>query len=73
MAQARDFIAQSELYQNCLLKEVEAAKTQAATSGQPFDPAMETSARQGDASQKTQEKVGDAVNCAWTPTRIRIP
>jgi hypothetical protein len=65
MADARNFIAQSGVYQECLMKEVEAAKTQAATASQPFDPSIEASARaKADASQKAQEKVSAAANGA---------
>jgi hypothetical protein len=65
MADARNFIAQSGVYQECLMKEVDAAKTQAAAASQPFDPAIETGARaKADASQKAQEKAGAAANGA---------
>jgi hypothetical protein len=65
MADARNFIAQSGVYQECLINEVEAAKTQAAAAGQPFDPAIETSAHaKVEASQKAQEKAGAAANGA---------
>jgi hypothetical protein len=65
MADERNFIAQSGVYQECLMKEVEAAKTQAAAASQPFDPSIEASARaKADASQKAQEKVGAAANGA---------
>ena len=67
MAQAHDFIAQSSVYQQCLLKEVEAAKTQATTSGQPFEPMIETSALYKiETSKKAQQKVGAAANDALT-------
>ncbi len=70
LADARHFIAQSSLYQDCLLKEVEAAKLQAASSGQPFEPMIETSARlKIEGSRKAQERVGDAVNGAITAAR----
>ncbi len=70
LADARHFIAQSSLYQDCLLKEVEAAKLQAAASGQPFEPMIETSARLKVAgSRKAQQRVGDAVNSAITAAR----
>ena len=70
LADARHFIAQSSLYQDCLLKEVEAAKLQAAASGQPFEPMIETSARLKIAgSRKAQQRVGDAVNGAITAAR----
>ena len=65
MAAARDFIAQSGLYQECVQKEVEAAKSQAMAAGQPLEPAAETGARAKiDASKKAQERVGVTVNNA---------
>lgn len=71
LADARHFIAQSGLYQDCLLREVEATKTQAAASGQPFEPMIETSARlKIAASRKAQERVGAAVNGAITAARM---
>jgi hypothetical protein len=71
LADARHFIAQSSLYQNCLLKEVEAAKLQAQTSGMPFEPMIETSARlKIAASEKAQDDVGMAVNRAITAARM---
>jgi hypothetical protein len=70
LANARHFIAQSSLYQDCLLKEVEAAKLLAATSGMPFEPMVETSARlKIAASRKAQDRVGDEVNGAITAAR----
>jgi hypothetical protein len=67
MADARGYIAQSGVYQECLLKEVEAAKTQAAADGQPFEPMIETSARfKVEASKKAQERVSAAANAALT-------
>jgi len=71
LADARHFIAQSSLYQECLLKEVEAAKQQAAISGMPFEPMIETSVRlRIAASQKAQDDVGMAVNRAITAARL---
>ena len=65
MAAAREFIAQSGLYQECLQKEVEGAKAQAASAGQPIDPAVETGVHAKiDASKKAQERVGVTVNNA---------
>ena len=40
MADARNFIAQSGVYQACLVKEVEDAKSQASTAGQPFEASV---------------------------------
>ena len=63
MAAARDFIAQSGLYQECLQKEVDGAKSQA--GGQASEPALETSVHAKiDASKKAQERVGITVNNA---------
>ncbi|MES2472335.1 MAG: hypothetical protein V4601_05790 [Pseudomonadota bacterium] len=71
LAEARHFIAQSSLYQDCLLKEVEAAKLLAAASGMPFEPMVETSARlKIAASRKAQQRVGDEVNGAITAARM---
>lgn len=65
MADAHAFIAQSSVYQDCLAREVEAAKTQATASGQPFEPMIETSARYKiEASKKAQEQVGATANRA---------
>lgn len=65
MAAAREFIAQSGLYQECLQKEVDGAKSQAASAGQSVEPSVETSAHAKiDASQKAQERVGVTVNNA---------
>ena len=35
MSRGQNFIAQSDVYQNCLISELDAAKTQASTEGQP--------------------------------------
>jgi hypothetical protein len=67
LARARDYIAQAGVYQDCLAREVEALKAQAATDGAPFEPMIETSAREKvAASKRSQEKVGAAVNRALT-------
>ena len=65
MAEARNFIAQSGLYQQCLAREVDAAKAQASSSGQPFEPVIESGARAKiEASRKAQERAGVTVNNA---------
>jgi hypothetical protein len=72
MADARNYISQAGVYQDCLLKEVEAAKTQAGAGGQAFDPALEASARaKVDASKKAQEKAGAAANSAMAAYKKR--
>lgn len=67
LADAHTFIAESSLYQNCLLKEMDAAKAQAAAARQPFEPMIETSARyKVEASKRAQERVGATANRALT-------
>jgi hypothetical protein len=65
MADARNFIAQSDVYQNCLTNEAEATNMQAATDKKPADPAIEDGVKaKVMASQKMKEKVGAAANAA---------
>jgi hypothetical protein len=74
MADAHAFIAQSSVYQDCLAKEVEAAKTQATASGQPFEPMVETSARYKiETSKKAQEQVGATANRALSAYKNGVP
>jgi len=64
-AAARAFIAQSDVYQACLSNAVDAAKTQAAADGKPFDPALAGGAKaKADANQKAKERVGVEINAA---------
>lgn len=64
MAEARNFIAASGVYQDCLLKEIEDAKSQAAASGQPAEAIEANDRAKMDASRKAQERVGITVNNA---------
>lgn len=65
MAEARNFIAESGVYQECLAKEVDDAKSQAAANGQPFESSIEAAARaRADVSKKAQERVGVTLNNA---------
>lgn len=74
MAEAHAFIAQSSVYQDCLAREVEAAKTQATASGQPFEPMIEVSARYKiEASKKAQEQVGATANRALSAYKNGVP
>jgi hypothetical protein len=74
MAEARNFIAQSGVYQDCLIKEVDDAKAQAAASGQPVEPSLEASARaRVDASKKAQERVGLTVDKAMAAYKNAHP
>lgn len=62
---ARDFIAQSDVYQACLANTVDAARTQASADGKPLDPAVESAAKsKADANQKIKERVGAEINTA---------
>ena len=65
MAEGRNFIAESGVYQECLTKQVEDAKSQAAAAGQPFEPSVEVAARaKMDVSKRAQERVGVTLNNA---------
>jgi hypothetical protein len=65
VAAAKGFIAESDVYQNCLMGELDAAKTQAGTEGHPLDPTVESQTRlRLAANQKTKEKVGTEINIA---------
>ena len=67
MADARGFITQSNIFQECLHHELEAARTQAGTEGHPLDPVLETSVKTRiAASQQAQDKVSQTVNTALT-------
>lgn len=74
MADARGFITQSNLYQDCLHHELEAARTQAGTEGHPLDPAMESAIKTRIvASQQAQDKVSQTVNTALTTYKQAHP
>ena len=65
VAAAKGFIAESDVYQNCLIGELDAAKTQAGTEGHPLDPTVESQTRlKLAANQKTKERVGTEINMA---------
>jgi hypothetical protein len=62
---AKGFIALSDVYQNCLISQLDAARTQANADGHPLDPAMESQTRLHlAANQRTKEKVGTEINTA---------
>ena len=65
VAAAKGFMAASDVYQGCLISELDAAKTQAGTEGHPLDPTVESQTRlKLAANQKTKEKVGTEINTA---------
>lgn len=62
---AKGYIALSDVYQSCLLGELDAAKTQAGADGHNVDSAIESDMRlRLAANQKTKEKVGTQINTA---------
>ena len=64
-AAARNFIAQSNLYQACLTDALDAARTEAAAAGKPADARLEESLRaRAAAAQKAKEDVGARINAA---------
>ena len=65
IADAKNFIAQSDVYQECLGKELDAAKQQAVTDKKKFDQSIADAAMaKADANQKMKEKVGAEANNA---------
>jgi hypothetical protein len=65
VAAAKGYIAQSEIYQNCLTGELEAARIQAGTEGRALDAGLEAAMRTRVASnQKSKERVGLEINNA---------
>jgi hypothetical protein len=64
ISDAKAFIAASDTYQNCLIKDVADQKA-AATKDKPFDPAVEKAEdARGLDNQKLKEKVGADINGA---------
>jgi hypothetical protein len=64
-AAARNFIAESAVFQTCLVSALDAAKTQAVADGKPLDPALENTLKaRTEANQKVKEKVGVEINNA---------
>jgi hypothetical protein len=62
---AKDFIAQSDVYQTCIGKELDDAKAKAAADKVPFDKSIATAAMaKADDNQKMKEKVGAEANGA---------
>ena len=62
---AKNFIAQSDVYQQCLLNYVKAQKDQAAKDKTPFDKFIESEAmKKVNQNQADKEKVGSEINGA---------
>jgi hypothetical protein len=62
---AKDYIARSDIYQNCLSDYIDGQKADAAKSKTMFDPVLEKAElAKGAASQDMKQKVGDQINAA---------
>jgi len=67
LSDARGFISQAEIFQDCVNQELTDARAQAAAEGHPLDPAIEMADKARiAASQKAQDRVGQASNMALT-------
>ena len=62
---AKNFIAQSDVYQQCMLNYVKAQKDQATKDKVPFDKFIESEAmKKVSVNQSDKEKVGSEINSA---------
>ena len=74
VADAKNYIAQSDVYQQCLLDSVQAQKKQAAEDKKPFDSYIETTAQKKiDDNQKTKIRVGSEINAAVADFKMAHP
>jgi len=71
---AKNFISQSDVYQQCLLDYVAAQKKQAVEDKKTFDSYIETTAQKKvDDNQKTKIKVGSEINAAVSDFKMAHP
>ena len=71
---AKNYISQSDVYQQCLLDYVEAQKKQAVEDKKTFDSYIETTAQKKvDDNQKTKIKVGSEINTAVSDFKMTHP
>ena len=71
---AKNFIAQSDVYQQCLLDYVQAQKKQAVEDKKTFDPYIESSIQKKiDDNQKTKVRVGAEFNAAVSDFKMAHP
>lgn len=71
---AKNFISQSDVYQQCLLDYVKAQKDLATENKTPFDTSIETTAqKQIDANQATKIRVGSEINTAVNTYKMSHP
>lgn len=74
VSDAKNFISQSDVYQQCLLDYVQAQKKQAADDKKPFDSYIETSIQKKiDDNQKTKIRVGQEINGAVADFKMSHP
>jgi hypothetical protein len=74
VSDAKNFIAQSDVYQQCLLDYVQAQKKQATEDKKPFDSYIETSTQKKiDDNQKTKIRVGSEINTAVSDFKMAHP
>lgn len=71
---AKNYISQSDVYQQCLLDYVAAQKKQAVEDKKTFDTYIETSTQKKiDENQKTKNRVGSEINGALTDYKLAHP
>lgn len=71
---AKNFISQSDVYQQCLLDYVQAQKKQATEDKKPFDTYIETSTQKKiDENQNIKIKVGSEINAAVNDYKMSHP
>ena len=71
---AKSFIAQSDVYQQCLLDYVQAQKKQAVEDKKAFDSYIETSVQKKiDDNQKTKIRIGSEINTAVSDFKMSHP
>jgi len=82
VADAKNFIAQSDVYQNCLLDYVKTRKEEAAAAladkdnkdKKPFDPYIETTIqKQIDSNQAAKVRAGAEINAAISDFKMAHP
>ncbi|HEY2835102.1 MAG TPA: hypothetical protein VGI89_00940 [Rhizomicrobium sp.] len=71
---AKNYMAQADVYQQCLLDYVIAQKKQAVEDKKPFDSYIETSIQKKvEDNQKTKVKVGSEINGALSDFKMAHP
>jgi hypothetical protein len=74
VSDAKNYIAQSDVYQQCMLDSVQAQKKQAVEDKKPFDSYIETSTQKKiDDNQKTKIRVGSEINTAVSDFKMAHP